>query len=178
MHRRVTDNGMRLMFLIGAVGTIGCDQVTKRVAASAFSNGVNHSFLADIVRVGYVENPGGFLSLGASLAPTPRIALFTILTGIMMLALVAFAISGRWRGASMAGLTLFIAGGASNWFDRMVRGSVVDFLNVGVGPLRTGVFNVADVAIMVGAGIVLFTEFRRTREARWARTADHGRMPK
>jgi signal peptidase II len=166
MHRRVTDNGIRLMFLLGAAGTIGCDQVTKHVAASAFGSGVNHSFLADIVRVGYVENPGGFLSLGASLPPTPRIALFTIVTGIMLLALVAFAVSGRWRGSAMLGLTLFVAGGASNWFDRMVRGSVVDFLNVGVGPLRTGVFNVADVAIMVGAAIVLLAEFRRARNAR------------
>lgn len=166
------------MFLLAAAGTIGCDQVTKRVAATKFASGVNHSFLADIIRVGYVENPGGFLSLGASLAPTPRIALFTIVTGIMLLALAAFAISGRWRGWSMAGLTLFIAGGASNWFDRMVRGSVVDFLNVGVGPLRTGVFNLADVAIMIGAGLVLFAEFRRTREARGVRTSASGRIPK
>src|SRR5262245_27160644 len=178
MHRRVTDNGMRLMFLIGAVGTIGCDQVTKRVAASAFGDGVNHSFLADIVRVGYVENPGGFLSLGANLAPVPRIAIFTIVTGIMLLTLLAVAIGGRWRGSSMAGLTLFIAGGASNWFDRMVRGSVIDFLNLGIGPLRTGVFNIADVAIMVGAGMVIFGEFRRTREAHWRRRPDDGRAPK
>ena len=48
------------------------------------------------------------------------------------------------------GLTLFVAGGASNWIDRIMRGSVVDFLNVGVGPVRTGIFNVADVAIVLG----------------------------
>jgi signal peptidase II len=53
------------------------------------------------------------------------------------------------------GVCLVLAGGASNWVDRVVRGSVVDFLNVGVGPLRTGIFNVADVAIMVGVALLL-----------------------
>src|SRR4030095_6814365 len=61
------------------------------------------------------------------------------------------------------GAWLVIAGGASNWIDRVVRGSVVDFMNVGIGPLRTGIFNVADVAIMVGVAIVALTAFRNDR---------------
>ena len=67
----------------------------------------------------------------------------------------------RFAGPSSVGLVLFVAGGASNWIDRVLSGSVVDFLNVGIGPLRTGVFNVADVAIMVGAGLVAFGAARR-----------------
>jgi signal peptidase II len=50
---------------------------------------------------------------------------------------------------------LFIANGASNWIDRVLRGSVVDFLNMGIGSLRTRVFNMADVAIMLGAGLLV-----------------------
>jgi signal peptidase II len=61
------------------------------------------------------------------------------------------------------GLALFVAGGASNWIDRVARGSVVDFLNVGVGPVRTGVFNVADVAIMLGAGVVVLATVSKRR---------------
>jgi signal peptidase II len=60
-------------------------------------------------------------------------------------------------------VALFIAGGVSNWIDRVVHGSVVDFLNVGIGPIRTGVFNVADMAIMLGAVIVVIG-FRRAAE--------------
>ena len=45
----------------------------------------------------------------------------------------------------------------------MVRGSVIDFINVGYGPLRTGIFNVADVAIMLGVGIVVIAELRRNQ---------------
>ena len=52
--------------------------------------------------------------------------------------------------------------------DRIVAGHVVDFMIVGYGPLRTGVFNVADVALMLGAAIFAAAEVqdwisRRTR---------------
>jgi hypothetical protein len=65
----------------------------------------------------------------------------------------------RWDRLSTLGLALFVAGGASNWIDRVTRGRVVDFLNVGVGPVRTGAFNVADVAIMLGAGVIVIAAF-------------------
>ena len=52
---------------------------------------------------------------------------------------------------------------ASNWFDRLVRGSVLDFLNVGIGSIRTCVFNVADVAIMIGAVVFALGQFRKGR---------------
>jgi lipoprotein signal peptidase len=75
---------------------------------------------------------------------------------------VAFlAVRRRSNALARLGLTLFLAGGASNWIDRIVRGSVVDFLNVGIGPVRTVIFNVADVAIMLGACIFVFAEFPR-----------------
>jgi signal peptidase II len=57
------------------------------------------------------------------------------------------------------GLTLLAAGGASNWADRVVHGRVVDFLNVGIGSLRTGIFNVADIAIMAGVVMLLYRQF-------------------
>jgi signal peptidase II len=44
----------------------------------------------------------------------------------------------------------------SNLADRMAIGSVIDFLNVGIGPVRTGIFNVADMAIMAGIAMVLW----------------------
>jgi signal peptidase II len=69
----------------------------------------------------------------------------------------------RVGGAALVGVTLFVAGGASNWIDRVARGSVVDFLSVGVGSVRTGIFNVADVAIMLGAAVMLIAEIRAAR---------------
>ena len=63
----------------------------------------------------------------------------------------------------MVGLVLFLAGGASNLIDRVAFGSVIDFLNIGLGPFRTGIFNVADVAIMAGVAILLFEGYRSQR---------------
>jgi signal peptidase II len=64
------------------------------------------------------------------------------------------------------GIAIFVAGGASNWVDRLPDGRVVDFLNVGVGPIRTGVFNVADMAIMAAAAILMLSEYFEIRKQR------------
>jgi signal peptidase II len=65
----------------------------------------------------------------------------------------------------LVGACLFVAGGISNLADRVIRGSVVDFMNVGVGPLRTGIFNVADLAIMAGALLVAVAVMSADRRA-------------
>jgi signal peptidase II len=63
---------------------------------------------------------------------------------------------------SVLGLALVVAGGVSNLADRVARGTVVDFLNVGVGSIRTGIFNVADMAIMAGIALTLIRRHARS----------------
>jgi signal peptidase II len=144
-----------------AAATVGCDRVTKHIATRVLEGEPTRSYLGDTVRLGYSENLGGFLGLGAGLPDGVRTAIFTVATGLVLVALTVVAVRGRWAGLKLAALVLFVAGGASNWIDRAVRGSVVDFLNVGLGPLRTGIFNVADMAIMLGVALLLFAELRR-----------------
>jgi signal peptidase II len=155
--------GGRLALLVLMVTTIGCDRVTKHVAEATLAGEPHRSFFADTIRLQYAENTGGFLSVGAELPAIARTGLFTIGTGLMLVGLAVAAYRLRWTGLPLLGLSLFFAGGASNWADRVARGSVVDFINVGVGPLRTGIFNVADVAILAGVAILVVTELR-TRE--------------
>ena len=50
----------RIVLLLAVVGTIGCDQVTKHVATTTLGGSPDRSYFGDIVRIGYVENPGGF----------------------------------------------------------------------------------------------------------------------
>ena len=150
-----------LALIVSALVTIGCDRVTKHVATAMLAGMPGRSYWADTVRVEYVENPGGFLSMGAGLQPAARWALFTVSTGIALLMLAILTVQRRTNRLTTLGLTLFVAGGASNWLDRVARGTVVDFLNVGVGSLRTGIFNVADVAIMFGVGLFVLAEFRK-----------------
>jgi len=156
---------LHLALVATIVTTVGCDRVTKHVATGTLAGRPAQSLLADTVRLVYVQNTGAFLSLGADLPLAARTALFTVATGLLLLGTVIFGIRLRWTGWPAFGLTLFVAGAVSNWVDRVLYGSVIDFINVGVGPLRTGVFNVADMAIMAGVGIVLVSELRRSRRS-------------
>jgi len=153
-----------VLLLIAVVATIGCDQVTKRMATSSLAGTSGRSYLGGVVRVAYVENTGGFLGLGGELPPAARTAIFTGATGIMLLGMIAIAIRERLQGLPLTGVALFVAGGASNWVDRLAYGRVVDFMNVGVGPVRTGIFNVADMALLLGGALLLVSQLRRRDE--------------
>lgn len=153
----------RLSLLFIVLTTIGCDHATKYVARVSLQGEPHRSYFGNMVRIGYAENTGGFLSLGADLPPTHRTMLFTAVTGLVLAGLAVLVFRGRLDRITGLGMTLFVAGGVSNWIDRVIRGSVVDFLNLGIGPLRTGIFNVADVAIMLGAAIMVYGELAKSR---------------
>jgi signal peptidase II len=143
--------------------TVGCDRVTKHMASTLLAGKPTLSFLGDTLRLGYAENAGGFLSLGAKLPALVRTGIFTVAAGAILLVLLLSLLRSRWSPWRVFGVTLFLAGGLSNWIDRLFRGSVVDFLNVGVGWLRTGIFNFADVAIMLGIALVVLAELADPR---------------
>ena len=148
----------RLWLILLVIGTtISCDRVTKEIASSSLKNVPTKSYFYDTFRLQYVENEGAFLGFGGSLDRGSRFWIFTVGSACLLL-LVAFWL---WRKEShrvgdTLGLSLIVAGGASNLFDRVfLEGRVVDFMNVGVGSIRTGIFNVADVAIMAGVAVLL-----------------------
>jgi len=141
------------------------DRVTKHVAATTLSEASSRSFLADTFRLEYVENTGAFLGLGADWPLPVRTAVFGVGNGLLLLAVAVVAMRSRWPRRSLVGVAIFVAGGASNLLDRITYGMVIDFMNVGIGPLRTGIFNVADMAIMLGAGIFVLEGYRSARRA-------------
>ena len=148
---------LRLICLMIVVLTIGCDQVTKRIAAHELQGEPGHSYLGDTFRIQYTENPGAFLSLGATLPGWARTAIFSFGSALLLGFCAFSAIRNQWPNVARIGLCLIFGGGVSNLIDRVLRGSVIDFLNVGIGSLRTGIFNVADMALMLGVALVLIT---------------------
>jgi signal peptidase II len=147
----------RLLLLLLIVTTIGCDRVTKHVATTTLAGAPTRSFMSDAVRLMYAENAGGFLGVGADLPLPARTIVFTIGTSLLLVAGIAAAVRLNLTGWPLLGLGLASAGAASNLLDRIVRGTVIDFLNLGIGPLRTGIFNIADVAVVVGLGVLVIT---------------------
>jgi signal peptidase II len=158
----------RLILLAVTLLTIGCDQATKHLAATHLAGQPPRRYLADTVRVHYVENPGAFLGLGAGLPPWARTSVFTVGTSIALLLMAAAGLRGTWTTLQLLGFGLFWAGGVSNLIDRALYGRVSDFLNVGIGSLRTGIFNVADMVIMLGLVLVVVDHARGLRRGRQA----------
>ncbi len=145
--------------LIGIVlfTCVGCDQATKFIAKSFLEQGEVIALVGDIVRIQYAENTGAFLSLGGDLSNDARYWLFTVLTSIMLVGLTSYVfLSKKLSTPAIVAISFVIGGGIGNIIDRILYGSVVDFLNIGVLSLRTGIFNFADVAIMFGAAMLLW----------------------
>jgi signal peptidase II len=157
---------LRCAALLGTIVVccVSCDQATKSIAMAQLAGRPPISLLGDTVRLSYAENPGGFLSLGADLPGWIRSWAFGLLALFAVLALLIVAIPDHSLDRlQVVAVSLLIAGGVGNITDRVIYGVVRDFLNVGVGPFRTGVFNVADLAI-TAAGVLLVKGLWKERE--------------
>jgi len=158
------------LILVVLISTAGCDQVTKRVAKSELISAPPVSLLRNVVRLEYTENPGAFMSFGENLPKPVLPIIVSILFAVVIFALLRLIVRNkRVRPALMIALSLLAGGSAGNLIDRVVnKGVVIDFVSLGIGPLRTGIFNLADLAVMAGALLLVFVTFtegqRRSKE--------------
>jgi signal peptidase II len=142
------------------------DVITKAAAERMLlPRGIPHEVLGNGLRFTLVYNPGA--AFGLNLGPQSR----WIFAGLTLVALV---ILGRLYRSTRVGdttrtvaLALVCAGALGNLFDR-VRSffGVVDFIDVGVGDARWPTFNVADMAVSVGAALLAWVLWQEDREAR------------
>jgi signal peptidase II len=154
-----------IVVMVTLCGCVGCDQVTKSAARAMLASGVTESLFADSLRLQLAENPGSFLSLGASLPEHLRFTLFTAAVSVLLMGLVYASLFARRLGPSrFIALGLVAGGGISNLIDRLFYdGRVTDFLNVGIGSFRTGIFNLADMAILAGGLLLILTRYAPPR---------------
>ena len=146
---------------------VACDQAAKLLAVANLKGGGEVHVVDGVFRLVYAENPGAFLGLGRNLPDAWRIALFSVGVALILFAVAFFVLKKRLAPALFLGLALLVAGGVGNLLDRVARpgGRVVDFAVLSVGPLHTGVFNVADVQIMAGAALIAVGARRQRRDA-------------
>ncbi|HEV8582974.1 MAG TPA: signal peptidase II [Thermoanaerobaculia bacterium] len=151
------------LLALGLVSCTGCDQAVKAIARGALESSPPVTLLGGAVRLEYTENPGAFLSLGANLPATARFLVGVVFVAVSLATLLVFT----FRAAGLtprqkAGLTLILGGGLGNLIDRLANhGQVIDFVSLGVGPLHTGIFNVADVAITAGVLLMFLSCFKQ-----------------
>jgi signal peptidase II len=140
----------------------GFDQVTKSVAHERLAASAPISLLNDTVRIQYTENLGVILGLGSELPVEARFILFVVLNGLITVITLIYALKVHdLRLIQRVGLLLVASGGLGNLLDRLFNnGAAIDFLNIGIGSLRTGIFNVADVLVIAGASIFILFSLR------------------
>ena len=102
------------------------------------------------------------MGLGSSIPEPWRQTLFSIGTGFILLVLLGYTVFSRSVSPSVIfAFALHFLGGIGNLIDRlMYSGYVVDSINLVIGSLRTGIFNVADIAVTIGVLILISAELR------------------
>jgi signal peptidase II len=163
----VTRIGRLGLVILIVVSCTACDQAVKSIAKESLAASPPLSLLNDFIRIEYSENPGAILGLGAGLPSPIRLLFFIIFVSVILTLTLVFTLNPRgYSLMQIAGLALVAAGGMGNLLDRLFNnGVVIDYISFGIGALRTGIFNVADVAIMAGGVIVVLFSARPYQSA-------------
>ena len=143
--------------------SIALDQISKIWVRNNFEGYIEHSIIGDIFTLIKVENTGAFLGMGSELSETLRILLLIVLPIIVLISISIYTyIDKSLDKISIIGFSLIIGGGVGNIFDRIVYGSVTDFLYLNFGGIfKTGIFNIADLSVTCGMILILISSFKK-----------------
>jgi len=141
--------------------SITLDQISKIWVRNNFESYIENSIIGDVFTLIKVENTGAFLGMGSELPETLRILLLIVLPIIVLISITIYTyIDKTLDKISIIGFSLIIGGGIGNIFDRIVYGSVTDFLYLDFGGVfKTGIFNFADLSVTTGMILILIYSF-------------------
>lgn len=146
-----------VLVLLLLILCVGCDQLTKDAAHQYLAFQPPHSWFHDTVRLQYAENAGAFLSFGGGFSERARVLLFQVFPALCLLVLTMVLVVQPIPSTTVVAWSLVLSGGLGNLVDRVMNdGRVIDFMNLGIGSLRTGIFNVADICITIGVLVLFF----------------------
>jgi signal peptidase II len=132
------------------------DRWTKRLVASRIAMYRHIQVIPGFFRLTHTENTGAAFSL---FADSPSHWKTALLIGFSLLAMVIVTVLlwKQTRALTMTGvaLSLILGGAVGNLWDRLASGRVVDFLLFYVKRYEWPVFNLADSAIVIGAGLLV-----------------------
>lgn len=145
-----TKNTLLIVWVVSL--SIVVDQSSKALAAVLLEPRETVELVGYAVRFEYLENRGAFLSWGWQLPEEVRFWSFTVVTGLLLFGMLGFVlIKPGLSVLSAAALSAIAGGGLSNTIDRLLHGgAVIDFIG-----LHLLIFNLADVIITLGMGLVV-----------------------
>ncbi|MCX6118082.1 MAG: signal peptidase II [Proteobacteria bacterium] len=140
---------------------VALDQYTKYWAVAALQNQPTRSYLGGSFLLLYAENTGAWGSMGSNLSDNMRFWILTVMPFVFLGGLSWYtAVSKELKPYMVACYALVIGGGLGNLIDRALYGYVVDFLWTGIPDgIGTNIYNIADVAIMLGVITLLVMHF-------------------
>ncbi len=144
-----------------AAGLTALDQASKFLADRTLLDKGTVRVIGDFFILLYARNRGAFLSLGNKTSAAVWPIVFIAMPIIIIGAFVVFLWKrGEYTAYSLCLAALVVAGGVGNIIDRIAFGSVRDFMNLGIGSFRTGIFNAADMYLMAFAAVVILHELK------------------
>lgn len=140
-----------ILTLIVLVCNFSLDRITKLIAIDYLKGENTISFFYNTVVLKYVENTGAFLSTGSSWPDILKYIVLIILPLLVCLYGLYYCAFKLTDKKLVIIIVSIIGGGFGNLTDRLFYDfHVVDFLNFGIGNLRTGILNVADMSVTFG----------------------------
>jgi signal peptidase II len=156
-----------LLFCICCFAFISCDRLTKNIAKEHLKDKQDITYFHDSIRLQYVENTGAALSLGDGLPKSISFWVLSILPLVVLLGLLLYTIKNLQQMSliKIFSIALVFSGGIGNIIDRILFDRhVTDFMNLGIGNIRTGIFNVADICVTTGViGLLFFFNDKRDK---------------
>lgn len=149
----------KLAYLAIAGGVFLIDQSTKAWAVRRLRFGDPIEIISGFLNFAYAQNTGVAFSMLDDHGDTGRWGLSVVAMVAGALVLYFFWRTPRSDDRMLGSLALLLAGIAGNVTDRLRLGFVVDFIDVQFGAWHYPTFNVADMAIVVGAGLMIIDLF-------------------
>ncbi|NJB69603.1 signal peptidase II [Saonia flava] len=151
----------RIVILLIVLLNIGCDQISKDIVRKKIAPSEYIQVVKNNLVLTNVENTGAMLGTGQNL-PQPLKTILLQIFPIIILLILLFSILkktnlNKWLIVAFA---FVIGGGIGNLIDRVAYGSVTDFVHINLGPLKTGIFNMADVSVTLGGIFILLFSLR------------------
>ncbi len=148
---------LRVFYLLVAVGVFLLDRLTKLVIESAVMLYDTRTVIPGFFQIVHAKNTGIAFGLFADAPASTRTFVLVFLSGLALAGVGAlWWASNPVSGRACTALSLILGGALGNLFDRVRYGGVVDFLDFHVGSYHWPAFNVADSAIVVGGGLLLW----------------------
>ena len=141
------------------------DQVTKHLVSRFTAPGSLREIIPGLLNLVHTSNPGvafGFLADSQAPWRGPLLIVFSLAVMVMILWILATHRAGGAFG--QCGMALVLGGAAGNVLDRFMLASVTDFIDFHIGAYHWYTFNVADSAIVIGAGLIVVEVLRDGRQ--------------